>query len=196
MRNNGRFVGGPGLAGPGQDIVQGANGMLGSSAVQEDRWPYWWAVPRSNTQYVQKVACMPAPVAGVLTQVINPITGAAAEVDVPPGFCFILRAIRQGFSTGIGGAPVWVEGSGDILWTVDVDVPLGAIALSGFSLPDLANMADARGSAVAPWPLEGYTVFEPYQTIRYKVLTTVNIGAGAPNFITCGLFGWLEKQLL
>ena len=176
-----------GLRGAGQDAVAGANGMLGSSALQDNFWPYWWAVPRANSQYVQRVASIPVPVAGAITEVV--------EVQVPIGFVFVLRAIRQSFQTGIAGAPVWVEGSGDILWTVDVDNPIGSVALSGYGLSDLTNMADARGSQIAPWPIEGYTVFNPYQTIRYKVVTTVNIAAGPPYFITCGLFGWFEKLL-
>lgn len=178
---------GRGLSGPPQDLVSGANGMLGSAAVQDNSWPFWWAVPRSNAQYVQRVASIPAPTVGVITEVV--------ELTVPVGFRFILRAIRQSFATGVQGAPVWVDGSGDILWTIDVDAPTGATALSGYGLPDLSAMADARGSQFGPWPIEGYTVFEPYQTIRYKVLTTPNIAAGAPNFITCGLFGWYEKAL-
>jgi hypothetical protein len=170
-----------------QDLVSGANGMLGSSALQDNSWPYWWAVPRANSQYVQRVGSIPTPDPGVITEI--------CKVQVPIGFVFVLRAIRQSFACPDGGASPWVEGSGDILWTVDVDNPVGSIALSGYGLPDMVNMADARGSLIAPWPVEGYTVFQPYQVIRYKVVTTAVIPVGVPNYVTCGLFGWFEKAL-
>ena len=76
-----------GMHGLPQDQVRAANGMLGSSAIQDESWPYWWAVPRSNAQPVQEVQSIPAPVAGVPTEV--------ASVIVPVGFRFVLRAIRD-----------------------------------------------------------------------------------------------------
>lgn len=180
---------GRGLGGPPQDLVRGANSMLGADALQNNSWPYFWENPRANTQYVQKVVSIPAPANATLTEVL--------QVDVPSGFCFVLRAIMHGFSSGVGGgAPIWVEGSGDILWTVDAQDPIGSVPLAGFGLPDLTNMATSRGSTMfGPWPIEGYTVFDPYYTIRYKVITTVAIAPGAPNYITCGLFGWFDKVL-
>lgn len=183
IRNNGR-----GLAGPPQDQVRSANGMIGSKAIQDETWPYWWAVPRANAEHVQRVRSIPAPPNATVTEVL--------ALQVPAGFVFVLRSILQGFSSGISGAPVWTEGSGDILWTVDVDNPTGSLSFSGYGLPDLTLMAESRGSVgFGPWPVEGYNVFNPYQTIRYKVVTTAEIAPGAPNYITCGLFGWYEKAL-
>ena len=88
-------------------IILGANGMLGSAAVENTAWPYWWIVPKAHTQYVQRVASIPAPAPATLTEV--------CQVDVPAGFVFILRAIRQTFQTGTGGAPIFTDGSGSIL---------------------------------------------------------------------------------
>ena len=176
-----------GLRGAPQDLVAGANGMIGSAAVQDDSWPYFWLSPRSNTQYFQPIVSIPAPASGVQTLVFSR--------QVPAGFQLVLRGMRQNFYTGILGGPVWTPGSGDILWTVSVDAPIGGTALSGFGLPDLTNMAEERGSAERWWPIEGYTVFGPYQTIQYSVLTTAAIAPGAPNYITCGLFGWYEQLL-
>lgn len=183
MRTNGR-----GLSGPPQDLVNGANGMLGSTAIQDSRWPYWWEVPRTNTQYKQPIQWIAAPAPATVTEV--------ASLIVPPGFCFVLRGILQVFSTGTAGAPVFVDGSGDILWSVDVDNPIGSVALSGYGLPDLTAMKEHRGSLDdGPWELEGYTVFDQYQVLRYKVVTSVNIAPGAPNYIGCGFFGWFDKAV-
>jgi len=180
---------GRGLAGPPQDLVSAANGMLGTSAVQQDRWPYPWLMPRSNTQYKQIVQSIAIPaISATPTEVL--------EYTVPVGFRLVLRAILQTFQTGVGGAPQFVDGSGDLLWTVDVDQPIGGVALSGYGLPDLTSMAEQRGSLVnGPWALEGYTVFDQYQTLRYKITNVSSGAAGIPNYTTCGLFGWLDKAL-
>jgi hypothetical protein len=180
-----------GLGGSPQTLVQGANAMMGKGGLQQDSpvLPFW-LFPRANAELVQRVASIPTPAAATLTQVL--------QLAVPPGFRFILRGIRQSFQTGTGGAPVWVEGSGDIVWTLDVNSPImpgASLGFSGYALPDMGAMTDARGSSIAPWPVDGYNVFEPEQVLRYKVLTTVNIPAGVPNYITCGLFGWWEKAL-
>ena len=178
-----------GFGGMPQTLVTGADSLMRSGATTQgavNNLPFW-LFPKAGTQFRQPSKSIPTPAAATLTQVLS--------YTVPAGFRFILRGIRQEFNTGTGGGPIWVPGSGDILWTIDVDTPIGAPALSGYALPDLSSMADARGSQLGPWPLEGCTIFDEYETLRYKVLTTTNIPVGAPNFITCGLFGWEEKAL-
>lgn len=179
---------GRGMSGAPQDLINGANGMLNAAASQSNVWPYWWREPRANSQYVQRVKTIPAPAVATPTEI--------CRVDVPPGFVFIFNAYLQTFQSGIGGAPVFIDGSGDILWTIDVNQAVNAATLAGYGLPDLSNMAESRGSlANGPWPLDGYTVFNPYDILRLKVVTAAAITPGAPNFITGGLFGWFDKQL-
>jgi len=175
-----------GFSGVPQDLVAGANGMLGSQAVQGDKWPYWWEHPRANDQFVQRVASVVMPALDTLTDVVT--------LEVPSGYRFVLKAILHTFQTGIDGAPAFVDGSGDILWSLTVNAPAGtsASAIAGYTLPDMANMAEQRGSLVnGPWPVMGYSVFDPYTVLRYKVLN-VSGPIGAPNYTTCGLFGWWE----
>jgi len=171
MRHNG-FGGAP------QDQVRGAYAVA-----QDDRneWPYWWIYPRSGTQFKQPCVSIPLPVAGVLTEVM--------ELQVPAGFCFVLRGIRHTYQ-GAG----FVDGSGDLLWTIDVDDPNGSVSLSGYGLPDLTNMAEQRGSQSRAWLIEGFAVFNPFQTLRYKVISNLGV-SGAPNFVTCGLYGWFDTAL-
>lgn len=176
-----------GLSGTPQDLVRGADSMLGKSGIQDTSWPYWWTIPRVNTQEVQAVNSIPAPVAATLTEVVS--------VVVPAGNVFVMRGIWQAFFTAVGGAPIFIDGSGDILWTIDVDVPIGSTPLSGYGLPYFTGMKEQRGSRIQPYPINAFSVFYPYQVIRYKVLTSAAIPAGAPNFITCGLFGWFDKLL-
>ena len=184
LRFSRRGMGNNGLP---QNTVAGADSLIGTPTTGDDSWPYFWEYPRRNAQIVQRVNSIPAPAQGVATEVLN--------LQVPPGFQFVLKAIRQTFQTQVGGATVFVDGSGSILWSVNVDIAAGAQALSGFALPDLANMADQRGAQDRPWPIYGYAVFGPYQTLRYIVQTDSSINPGAPNFITCGLFGWWQPLL-
>ena len=177
-----------GLGAP-TDLVVNAYSMLGSDAVQQNIPPYWWLEPRSNTKCRQ-------PVASVAIPAISATPTEVLKFQVPAGFRFVLRAIMHTFQTSTSGSIVFVNGSGDLLWTVDVDTPVGSTPLSGYGLPDLVNMAEQRGSLQEGyWRLEGYTVFEPYQTLRYKVTNVASGAVGAPNFTTCGLFGWLEQAL-
>lgn len=186
MRRNG------GLSGAPQDLITGADGLV-QSAVDES-WPYFWLQPRANTQYVNRVNTVPAPVNDVITELVR--------VDVPAGNRFVLTGILQTFQTSVGGATVWIPGNGGILWTVDVNVPITAAAtsLSGVGLPDLTAMKESRGSfEFGPFPLEGYTVFKPYDVVRLKVVTpaaaVLPVTPGDPNYISGGLFGWFDKLL-
>lgn len=175
-----------GMNGLPQDIVRGADGMLGSPAVEENCWPYWWEKPQAHCEPVQRILCIPTPAQGVQTVVVSLI--------VPAGFMFVMKGMLQNFATGNNPSP-FVDGSGDILWTIDVDIPIGATNLSGYPIADFSNMQDERGSKLGPWEVPGYRVFEQYQHLRYKVTTSANIPVGAPNFIRCGLFGWWEKMI-
>jgi len=177
-----------GFAGVGPDMIKSASAMIGTEATNSNQWPYWWRQPRSDAQAVQRCLSIAAPVAGVLTEI--------TRVTVPEAMVFVLTGYRQNFATLTNPTP-FVDGSGSILWTVDVDNPIGSgtNALAGYAVPDLYNMSDERGSKLGPWPIDGYTVFRPKQVIRYKVITTADIPAGDPNYITAGLFGWFCKAL-
>lgn len=169
-----------------QDLVRGADALQAEKQDSDNAWPYFWKQERAFTQGVPRVAFVPTPAVGVVTLVTS--------VQVPAGFNFILEGFTHGFSPASGGV-VWIPGSGDILWTVDVDVPIGATAVSGYGLPDMTAMDGPRGSLEqGPFMLPGYNVFGPYQVVRYKVVTTAAIPVAGGNFIFAGLIGWFDKQ--
>ena len=174
-----------GLRGAGQDAIAAANQITTDRA----KWPYRWLQPGPDAQYKQPVASIPAPA------LLNFQQTEVLSLTVPAGFIFVLRAILQTYQTNSGS--IFVNGSGDILWTVDVNIPVGIPTLGGYALPDLSNMAEQRGSfADKPWYLEGCTIFQAYDTLRYKVATnTANIAPGLPNVISCGFFGWFEPAI-
>lgn len=175
-----------GLGAVSQDLVGAAN-VLQQQKEDANAWPYFWRQPRAFTQSVPRIKSIPTPAPTVNTLITS--------VSVPAGYNFILAGVLHGFNSSVGGASVWTPGSGDILWTVDVNVPIDAVAVSGYGLPDLSAMAEQRGSLeLGPFPLDGYNVFGPYDVIRYKVVTTANIPEGGGNFIFAGLIGWFDKQ--
>lgn len=175
-----------GFGGIPQDLVRGANVLQAQQETENTNWPYWWLQPRANTQSVPRIASIATPAVATSTLITS--------VSVPPGFNFILRGVIHGFSPAVGGV-VWVPGDGSLLFTVDVDVPVGANSVSGYGLPDLVSMAEPRGSLeLGPFPLDGYNVFGPYQVIRYKVTTTAAIPVAGGNFVFAGLIGWFDKQ--
>lgn len=172
-----------GLGGVNQDMVAAASG-ISASMIQDNTFPFWWQIPHAQDQWRQKMVWIPAPNPGILTVV--------DEFVVPAGFFFVMRGIRQNFRAPTGSNP-WVEGSGDILWSITADIPSGSQPLNGYALPDMNNMPEERGAASRYWPIDSYAVFDPYVTLSYKVLTTSNIPAGSPNFIGAGMFGYFHK---
>lgn len=173
---------GRGLRGLPQDTVIAANSLIGKISVPDSvrQWP------GPDSQYVPVVQSIVTPASGVLTQVL--------EFDVPAGNCFVMDGYRH--SASISGN-AFTDGSGDILWTISVNSPIaaGSNPFAGYGLPYMTNMADQRGSQLGPWPMLCHMVFNPYDQIRYTVITTNVIPVGIGNTITCGLFGWLAPQL-
>lgn len=169
-----------------QDLVRGANALQSEKEDTDNAAPYFWREPRAFSQAVPRIKSIATPAVGVVTEILS--------VKVPAGFNFILAGILHGFSPAVGGV-VWVPGDGSLLFTVDVDVPVGATAVSGYGLPDMSAMAEPRGSLEqGPFPVDGYNVFGPYQTLRYKVITTAAIPVAGGNFVFAGLCGWFDKQ--
>lgn len=169
-----------------QELVRGADALQAEKQDTDNAWPYFWREPRAYSQSVPRIKSIPTPAVGVVTLITS--------VQVPAGFNFILQGILHGVNLAPGGV-VWTPGSGDFLWTVDVDVPIGATAVSGYGLPDMTAMAEQRGSLEqGPFPVDGYNVFGPYQVVRYKVVTGAAIPVAGGNFIFAGLCGWFDKQ--
>lgn len=169
-----------------QDLVRGANALQTQEQDEDDALHYSWIEPRKFTQPVPRIKYIPTPAVGVVTEILS--------VKVPSGMNFVLTGFLHGFSPAVGGV-VWVPGDGSLLFTVDVDVPVGATAVSGYGLPDMSAMDGPRGSVEqGPFPLSGYNVFGALKTLRYKVITTAAIPVAGGNFVFAGLCGWFDKQ--
>lgn len=173
--------------------IPSANELLGApadpsiAAAISQNWP-WWIFPSKTSQRRTPKAWIAAPANGVPTEIL--------EFQVPAGFQYVLEAIWHNFTTNLNPNP-FQEGSGSILWSVTVDAPPGSTgssgaAVAGYTLQDLDNMAELRGTAQEPWHLSGYNVFAAFQTLRYVVTTTAAISPGVPNQIFACFVGHLE----
>lgn len=172
----------------GRQMYGGAVATMGPAVVQDrsralatDRaaaWPYPWSFPPQDEVPFNPTGSIAAPAYG--SQVV------VAEYQVPQGYEGALWQTYMGF-VGAG----YVLGSGDIVWTIDINSPLGVSALTAYTLPDLANIVVPFGS-----PIEGPFKFAaPYllregDTVRLKATSVANISTGAPNFMVGYIGGW------
>jgi hypothetical protein len=136
-------------------------------------------VPRDAVPFLAlPQAPIPSPGYGVANQVI------LAQYQVPTGWLAYFAGVLMSFD-GTGFHP----GSGDIVWSVDVNRDLGAPLTLGYAEKDFGSILVPLGSyAAGPWPVDWRHT--DGETIRLKVYTVANVGVGVPNFMTGGLFGF------
>jgi hypothetical protein len=165
----------PALNGPSSTHAANKIRQLQQSKTQ---WPYPWEFPQENSNDAQPFGSIPCPAGGVLTEIM--------EYTVPTGMRFYLKGIVQQF-VGAG----FVQGSGNALWTLDQDTPIGASPLQGLSIPFYYEQPFTLGSFDnGPWLFSMPHIFEAGDTLRSKVITDGTIPAGAPNFFVTILTGW------
>jgi hypothetical protein len=132
-------------------------------------------IPRNAVPFLA-IASAVSPAFGIANQVV------LASYTVPTSWFVLVSGVLFAFD-GMGLVP----GRGDILWSVDVNRPLGSTL--GYGEKDFSAITWPLGSYIAgPWPCE----FRHYdgETIRVKAYTTANVGVGDPNRITGALYGF------
>jgi hypothetical protein len=92
---------------------------------------------------------------------------------VPSGHQFALTGVMWRFDPPGG----FVAGSGDILWTLDVNNPLtpSALAIAGRYVQGFGSELAPIGSLEKPWLFQRPRIFAPSDLIQLKVLTSVAI---------------------
>lgn len=134
----------------------------------------WNVAPQNRVSRYLK-GSIPAPALGVLTQIF--------EYLVPEGQTLVINGDMHSYS-GSG----FTEGSGGIIWGIDVNEPIGNTLVTGRPIAQwIASGGDLqRVVDVPPVQIRGG------DTIRYKViLTDPMVGVGLPNMIHAALVGWL-----
>jgi hypothetical protein len=148
----------------------------------QELWPYEWLFP---PKYARRVR---AP--GTL-DVATMVAGTQAVIvgyTVPTGFSFVHTHILR----SIGNATGFIEGSGNALWSLDVNIPLGVPSVQGYQVQgfalDSVTLGSFNGQPIFPWPMVQPEIYKSLDLIQDKVTITVDITGGI--FYSC-LIGYL-----
>ena len=143
-------------------------------------FPFPWSAPGVDAVWISARGSIALDVPGSGFQTVCTLT-------IPDGFEACIRGILNVF-TGSG----FIEGSGDLLWKVDVNSEPGAPSISGRPVPGYDAINTTLGSfGSGPWPVDaaiGWR-FKPGDVIRYKV-ASVNAGPSIGDPVVCILQGW------
>lgn len=109
----------------------------------------------------------------------------------PIGWEGLLVAVMN---TVQGDGGTFIEGSGDMFWTIDIDIPIGGSLITGHFLPGYAIINRSLGSLQEPWPVMRGWRMKSGETYRYKVTNVQNVAEGSPCFCFGSLNGlvWPE----
>lgn len=136
-------------------------------------------IPKSAIPFFADGA-VPMPAAGIANQVV--ITSYQVQI----GYEGYLMAVMANVD-GDGGA--FIEGSGQIVWTIDIDIPLGNPLATGRFLPGYSTIERKLGSFEKPWPIVRGWRMHPFETYRFKVYQTGGVPVGSPCFAFGSLLG-------
>lgn len=138
-----------------------------------------WNVAPENRDSRYLKGSIPAPALGVLTEIFQYL--------VPEGFTLVINGDMHAYS-GSG----FVEGSGGIIWGIDVNEPIGNTLPSGRPIAQWIASAGNLGRVVDVPPVQ----FRGGDLLRYKVIITdPMVGTGLPNMIHAALVGWLYPEV-
>lgn len=154
------------------------------SRSDEERTPYPWVMMPPGGISFFAIGSVPAPAWGSANQV------ELCSYTVQDGWEGTLMDVLVEYLDG--GANSFVQGSGDIIWTIDIDTPLGAPLATSRFLPNYAFLKTQLGSFEnGPWPIRGGWRMKQGETYRVKGYTVANVNTGAPAFLHGGLLGWV-----
>ena len=172
------------------NVLNGPGAIAGGYAVQQGNpadYPYWWLGAPENSKRI--FALGPN---GNGLGVVSPAQGAANQVvlasyTVPGGFEGVISHIVTAYN---GGG--FIEGRGDALFTLDVNIPEGSNPPQGTPVQGFSSFSVTLGSFKdGPWPLVRNEVVEEYDEVRLKVIN-VAAGVGDPNIFVGAILGWIR----
>ena len=167
-------TGGKGVMRPdARDLINNA----GNSLANPYNGNYPWVVPPPSETPVSARETIAAPAYGVQALITSCQVPQAMEAVITHILC---KFDGSGF----------VQGSGAVTWTIDINRPLGA-AQQGYNPPFFGSIITQLGDFLTfPFPVPGGIRLSERDTIRFKVTTAAPVGIGAPNYITAMLLGW------
>lgn len=120
--------------------------------------------------------------------VATPAWGSANQVVLATYQCPVgwegLLTWTMNTITGDGGA--FIQGSGDVVWTLDIDNPLANPLVSAHFLPGYGALITTMGDLTEPWPVARGWRMKSGETYRLKVYTVGIVPIGSP----CFCHGW------
>ncbi len=164
------------MRGPGTILEPGPSKVEGARAIEVRRrglgvFPYQWWIPGPNARPQTPLGGALSPGAG---SSVNLIT-----YQVPEGYRFLLKALFM-----VGFCSDWVQGSGDVIWTLSVQGPAPR------KVQWFQNVTIALGSNVSPYPLFAAEKFQPMDVLSLDVSVVATVAAGPPNSFAGGLSGY------
>lgn len=144
-----------------------------------------WGARRRRLPSGLEIPAVAVPVFA-LGAVIVPAYGTQVVLvqhQVPANY----RAVFCGIVLGYAGAPAPTPG--DIIYSVDIDRPLGYTSMFGYDEKDFGSIPIQLGSLqFTPWPIE--FKHSSSETIRIKGTPIANVGTGNPNNLLAALIGF------
>jgi hypothetical protein len=171
---------------PVDSPLTGPSANFSVRALEQRRkdWPYDWIYPPENSIRVRASNSIAAPAAATQTVVL--------AYTVPAGYYFVMAGLVQTLVITVGSA--FVQGSGSVTWTIDVNTQIGITGPIGYPVQGFTNEVVTLGSTVIPWPLVRPDEFNENDVIRSKITTTAAITAGAGNYFTSMFLGWILPE--
>ena len=138
-----------------------------------EQWPYEWVYPPPDSERVH--------VEGTL-DVATMIPGTQAEIveyTVQNNYKFLFNALVQIYI----GQSAFTPGDGNIVWNLDVNIPLGVISPQGYPIQGFDQSGIPKGGFVngvfAPYQLAlKPEVLAPLDVLRSKATISANITIG------------------
>ena len=150
-----------------------------------DLWPYEWVFPPPDRERVHQEAS---------SDVSTMTAGSANQVlsyQVQNNYRFMLNGLVLLYI----GNGIFTPGDGNIVFGVDVNVPIGVTSLQGYPVQGFDNSGIPKGAyasgVYAPYPLAPCPeIIGPSDTLRLKVTPSAGIVASVGRVIAiCD--GWL-----
>lgn len=148
----------------------------------EQSSPYPWVMIPPGGVSVFEHGSFPTPAYGAGNQI------TLCTYVVPDGWEGVLSDVMVLLLDPNGN---FVEGSGSVLWDIDIDRPLAAALSTGRFLPNYHSITTRLGDLTRPWPVRGGWRMKQGETYRIKFQTVNTVTVGAPAFVHGALLGWV-----
>lgn len=153
--------------------------------LRRDLWPYEWVFPPPDSERVHQEGTLD----------VTTLTAATAAQVLAYRVQNNYRFMLNGLVLLYIGAGVFTPGDGNVVFGLDINVPVGVTSLQGYPVQGFDNSGIPKGAyqsgVFAPYPLAPKPeVIGPSDTLRAKV-TVTNAIIGAGGRVIAIFDGWL-----